>query len=256
MTMRNRTILVTRQREQAGEMIREIGKRGGTAVVIPMIAISPPPAWTECDAAIGRLASYDMLVFTSANAVESFVGRTRILKVLPAHLSRVRSVAVGNATASALRACGLTVVFVPGSFSGASLATAIGGSLSGKRVLIPMGDIARPGVADALRASGALVDTVTVYVTSAPEGVVRETFVRRVLSGEFDVLTFASPSAAANFGRLFRAEELSAVPDHAKIAVIGPSTADAVSALGLPVDILARESTAGGLIRGIDEFYS
>jgi uroporphyrinogen-III synthase/uroporphyrinogen III methyltransferase/synthase len=76
-----------------------------------------------------------------------------------------------------------------------------------------------------------------------------------VLSGEFDVLTFASPSAAVNFGTLFRAEELRAVPDHARIAVIGPSTADAVRVLGLEADIVARESTARGLVHSIDEYY-
>jgi len=256
MTLRGRTILVTRQREQAAEMVREIEKRGGTAVVIPMIAIAPPPAWEEPDAAIGRLDSYDLLVFTSANAVESFVGRTRTLGVPPALLSRAPAAAVGDATASALRSSGLRVVLVPEKFSGASLAAAVGGSLSGKRVLIPLGDIARTAVADSLRAGGARVDTVTVYVTSAPADIGREGFVRRVLTGGFDVLTFASPSAAANFGGLFGAGELSTVPGHTKIAVIGPSTADAVTALGLPVDIIARESTAAGLIRGIEDFYS
>ena len=38
MSMRNRRILITRQHAQAGEMIREIESRGGTAVVVPMIA--------------------------------------------------------------------------------------------------------------------------------------------------------------------------------------------------------------------------
>jgi uroporphyrinogen III methyltransferase/synthase len=255
MTVRNRTILVTRQREQAGEMIREIEIRGGAAVVVPMIATGPPRVWTECDAAIGRLGLYDALVFTSVNAVESFVGRTHILGVPPASIARTRSVAVGEATASALAGSGFPVVLVPENFTGASLAAALGESLSGKRVLIPRGNIARETLPDALRDAGAIVETVTVYVTSRPEGIAAGSFVHRVLSGEFDVVTFASPSAAVNFGTLFRAEELSAVPDHARIAVIGPTTADAVRGLGLPVDIIARESTARGLIRSIEEFY-
>jgi uroporphyrinogen-III synthase len=255
MTMRGRTILVTRQREQAGEMIREIELRGARAVVVPMIATGPPPSWTECDAAIGRLGTYDMLFFTSVNAVESFVGRTRILGVPASALAHARALAVGDATASALGRSGIPVVFVPGEFTGASLASAPVGPLAGKRVLLPRGNVARDTVPGVLRERGAIVDTVTVYATTRPEGIVAESFVRRVLSGEFDVVTFASPSAAANFGALFRAGELSAVPDHARIAVIGPTTADAARALGLPPDIIARESSAGGLVRGIEEFY-
>jgi uroporphyrinogen-III synthase len=255
MTMRGRTILVTRQREQAGEMIREIGLRGGNAVVIPMIATAPPPSWAECDAAIGRLGAFDVIAFTSVNAVESFIGRAHVLGVPPAALARLPAVAVGDATASALERSGVTVMLVPGEFAGSSLASALGDSLSGKRVLFPRGNLAREAVPGALREKGAVVETVTVYVTSGPEGIDAERFVRRVLSGEFDVVTFASPSAAVNFGGLFRAEDLKAVPDHARIAVIGPSTADAVRALGLQADIMARESTSGGLIRGIEEFY-
>jgi uroporphyrinogen-III synthase len=77
-----------------------------------------------------------------------------------------------------------------------------------------------------------------------------------VVSGEFDVLTFASPSAATNFGTLFHGEELRAASGRTRIAVIGPSTAEAVRALGLGVDIIAGESTARGLVRSIDEYYN
>jgi uroporphyrinogen-III synthase len=256
MTLRNRTILVTRQREQAGEMIREIELRGGTAVVVPMIETGPPPSWAECDEAIGRLASYDMLVFASVNAVESFVGRTHILGVPPGELARAKTAAVGESTAAALARGGIMGALIPEEFTGSSLAAALGGGLAGKRVLIPRGNIAREAVPDALRASGAIVETVTVYVTTKPAGIVAESFVHRVLAGEFDVVTFASPSSAANFGSLFGPDTLGAVADNAKIAVIGPTTADAVRALGLPVDIIARESSARGLVACIDEFFS
>ncbi len=256
MTLGGRTILVTRRHEQAGAMVREIEARGALAVVIPMIVTEPPRVWMECDAAIGRLGTYDMLLFTSANAVEGFVGRARTLGVSPDSLSRLPSAAVGEATAAALRECGLRASVNSGEFTGSSMAQALGRSLSGKRVLIPQGNIARGTLSRSLRENGAVVDTVTVYVTSKPEEAMRGSFVRRVLSGEFDVVTFASPSAAANFGSLFRAEELAAVPEHARIAVIGPTTADAVRELGLTADIVARESTARGLVAAIEEFFS
>jgi uroporphyrinogen-III synthase/uroporphyrinogen III methyltransferase/synthase len=80
--------------------------------------------------------------------------------------------------------------------------------------------------------------------------------VRRVLAGEFDVLTFASPSAAANFAALCGREALAGVSAHAKIAVIGETTADAVRNAGLPVDIVAPEATASGLVRGIEAYFT
>jgi uroporphyrinogen-III synthase len=256
MTLRGRTILITRERDRSAEMVREIESRGGTAVVVPMIVTGPPPSWVECDAAIGRRGTYAMLVFTSVNAVEGFMGRARALGVPPGPLPGPRSAAVGSATARALSGYGAPAAVLPETFTGASLASALGGSLRGKRVLLPRGSIAREEVAETLRREGALVEAVTVYATTAPAGLAAGSFARRVLSGEFDVLTFASPSAAANFAALFAPGDLPAVPGHAKIAVIGPSTADAVRGLGLPPDIIARESTGTGLIRSIEEFYS
>jgi len=140
--------------------------------------------------------------------------------------------------------------------AGASLAAALGASISGKRVLIPRGTIALETVPEALRARGAIVETVTVYTTSPPEDAGAGSLAHRVLAGEFDVVTFASPSAAANFAAVFRPEELAVVADHARIAAIGPTTAEAVRALGLPVHIVAREPTAAGFVGCIEEYYS
>jgi uroporphyrinogen-III synthase len=179
----------------------------------------------------------------------------RSLGIPPEAFARVRSAAVGERTASALTTAGIPVVVVPETFSGASLAAALGSSLGGKRVLVVRGDIARETVADALKASGASVEAVTVYATTAPGGIDRERIVRRVLGGEFDVVTFASPSSATHFSSLFTPGELDAVARRARIAVIGPSTAEAARGLGLTVDIIAEESTAGGLVRSIEEYY-
>jgi uroporphyrinogen-III synthase len=256
MSLRNRVILITRQREQAGEMVREIERRGGIATVVPMISISPPPSWKSCDDAIERLADYDAVVFTSVNAVEGFLGRANILGVPSEKIGSLKVVVVGEKTAESVRDFGGRVEIVPAQFSGEGLADALGAGCSGKRLLMPRGSAAREETAEALAATGALVDSVVVYVTEKPEGLSAESFVRRVLTHEFDVVTFASPSAVGNFASLFGVQNLAAVPDHARIAVIGPSTADAVRSLGLPVDMVARQSTARGLVDCIEEYFS
>jgi uroporphyrinogen-III synthase len=256
MSLRSKTILVTRPAVQADDLVREIERRGGTAVVIPMITIGPPASWKECDDAIGRLDRFDAVVVTSANAAESFFGRATLLGVGETALHAVRVCAVGEKTAAAARAFGAGVETVPGEYSGIALAAALGGALAGTRVLYPRGNMARDEVAEHLRATGATVEPVTVYTTSGPTGIAAESIVRRVLGGEFDTLTFASPSAVTNFCSLFSPLDRSAIPDHARVAVIGPTTADAVRSAGLPVDCVARAATALGLAEAIDEFYS
>ncbi|MEW6511002.1 MAG: uroporphyrinogen-III synthase [Bacteroidota bacterium] len=256
MSLRSRTILVTRPRRQAGEMVKEIEKRGGTAVVIPLITIAPPASWRECDDAIRRIRDYDAIVFTSVNAVEGFFGRAVILGLDDAQRAGLRTIAVGNKTAEAVRTFGARVDLTPPEATAVSLASSLGKVYEGTHLLFPCGTLAREETTRGLRNAGAAVDQVIVYTTTRPEGLEAMSIMRRILGGEFDVLTFASPSAAENFASLFDSHNLAAVPDHAKIAVIGPTTADAIRDLGLPVDMMARESTARGLVQCIDDFYN
>jgi uroporphyrinogen-III synthase len=255
MSLSDRTILVTRPKDAAAEMVREIERRGGAAVVIPMITITPPASWKDCDDAIAGIRQYDAIVFASVNAVESFAGRARVLGVDPGSFEGIATMAVGEKTAEAIRKIGLTVALVPETSSGASLAAAMGLSCAGKRVLVPRGSLAREDLVSGLRETGAHVDAVTVYATETPQGLSAASIARRVLAGEFDIVTFASPSAAVHFANLFSPAELHELPECAKIAAIGPSTADAVRALGLSIDVVAREATAANLVQCIDEYY-
>jgi uroporphyrinogen-III synthase len=59
-----------------------------------------------------------------------------------------------------------------------------------------------------------------------------------------------------HFAEVMPAAEFKAMSGGTKIAAIGPTTAEAVRVLGLPVDILAHEATSGGIVRAIDEHFS
>jgi len=256
MTLQGKRILITRRREQAEGMARAVRARGGTAVVIPLIATGPPPSWEACDGALGRLASFDAAAFTSANAVEAFVGRARTLGIPGAALERIPAAAVGETTAAALRKSGMRVAAVPPEFSAASLAAALGGALAGKNVLLPCGTIARDTLLRALQESGARVEKIVVYATLPPPEAATSALGGRVLAGEFDVVTFASPSAAEHFAALFTAAERALVPSRCRVAAIGGATAEALHLLGLPPDIVARESTARGLVESITDYFA
>lgn len=256
MSLSNRVILVTRPRDQAGGMVEEIERRGGTAVVIPMISIVPPASWAECDAAILRLREFDAIAFTSANAARAFVERLREDGFGPGVPRGPKVFAVGEKTAEALRREGVTVDRVAESFSGAGLVAALGDDLRGAAVLLPRGDLAREEVLRGLNDAGATVTAVTVYATGTPPGDELPDLGQRVRAGEFDVVAFASPSAAKNFSVIAGVTSTVPLPGKTKCAAIGATTADALRGLGMSVDILARESTGNGLVRSIDEYFS
>jgi len=254
-TLAGSRVLVTRRREQSEDLVRAIRECGGDPVVIPLISTGPPPSWEACDGALARISAFDAAAFASVNAVEGFAGRAHERGVLPEALGRIPSAAVGEATAAALARHGMRGAVVPAQYSAASLALALGASLAGKRVLIPCGSLALDTLPRALTDAGAVVETVVVYATTRSAEADRAAIARGVRSGEFDVVTLASPSAARYFGELFGAPERAAVAARCRIAAIGETTAAAIRATGFPVDVVAAESTARGLVQSITERF-
>lgn len=256
MGLQNKTILITRQREQSAEFIAEVERRGGRAVMLPMISIQEPDSWEECDRALLQLKSYDALVFTSTNSVDKFLQRCVLRSIEPIVLRRLSIYAVGEKTRQSLEQRGLPVAELPEQFSSAGLAEVLTKtSVAGKRFLYPRGDLGRADLVKALIQRGAMVDPVVVYRNAGPDEVDAELVYKRLVAGEIDVITFASPSAAKNFVNLFPLAKMALMDKRIKIAVIGPTTEEAAKRLGLRVDIMPPRATVVDFVNAIDEYY-
>ncbi len=240
-----RRILVTRRPEQSRSLTEPLRALGATVLELPLIEIRPPLDWVPLDGALARLSEYDWLVLTSTNAVEAVAERRTSLG-LAGPLPKVA--VVGPATREALvaafagrqpdleparshRAEGLIEAF-------ASLA------VSGRRFLLPSSDKARETLAAGLRARGALVDPVVAYRTVQPEGL--EERLRDLLAQGLDLVVLASPSAVEGF-----VMGAGAAAVGARAAVIGPVTEEAAREAGFDVVVVAKPSTAAGLVAAI-----
>ncbi|MDL1894477.1 uroporphyrinogen-III synthase [Sphingobacteriales bacterium CHB3] len=254
MSLAGKTILVTRQRMQSGQLTEEIEKRGGHAVVIPMISISDPESWKECDEALDRLSTYQAVVFASTNGVEAFFRRIEERKLDPSALSHTDIFPVGEKTAEEIEKRSFRVRHIPDLFSAEGLIDYFKqNEVRGRRFLLVRGNLGKDDLGKELVSLGAEVDAVQVYRNDPPEeSAVQE--LKQWLDGGCDVVTFASPSAAKNFNAVISAGSLR-LSRKTKIAVIGPTTRDAVERLGFYVDIEAKESTSRGLVEAIDEYY-
>ncbi len=234
--------LVTRTREQAGELSGVLRELGAEAIEAPAIKVEAPRAWTLVDRAAGRLhdAVYDWVVFTSANGVRFFFARLRAARLDARAFGRTRVAAVGAGTAEALRRRGIEPDLVPKTFTTEAIGKAFP---RGKgRVLLARADKTEPGLEDAIGAKGWTPERVSVYRLRAVARL--DPSVRRaVIAGEVDLLTFASGGTVRAFMRLLRGKPHRRV----RVAVIGPVTAGAAKEAGLRVDAVAREHTIPGL---------
>ncbi len=252
MSLKNKTILITRRPEQAREMIAEIERLGGSALLAPMIEIADPESWDAADRAIGILDQYDVLVLASANAAERFLGRCDadgLRKIPPVY-------AIGSRTREAVGRFGLRTEELPEEYSATGLGASLDpGVVHGKRVLLPRGDRSRDDLPRILRGMGADVETPVVYRTLPPREADAVLLRNRLRGGEIDVVTFASPSAVGNFLAILGPDLHILTDGGTRVAVIGPTTAEAARQAGVPVSIVAAESTGLGLVRSIAEHF-
>jgi uroporphyrinogen III methyltransferase / synthase len=244
------TVVVTRPRGQSEELIAALTDAGAAVVALPVIAISGATDARALAKAAERVGDYDWIVFSSANAVDRFVGLLRDGRAL----AGVRLAAVGPATAAALAAHHLLADLVPEEATAEGLVAAMpsappapAGSAGGSagRVLFPRAAAARDVIAPGLRAKGWEVDEVEAYRTvtaGADDGATDDLITAAVAA---DVITFSSPSTVDRY------LELSAGRVPAVVACIGPVTADAARKAGLVVDVEAEEHTSAGLVAAL-----
>ncbi|MBZ5534891.1 MAG: uroporphyrinogen-III synthase [Acidobacteriia bacterium] len=251
--LRDRCIIITRAREQAAEFAVQLEALGALVITLPLIQIADPPSWALVDRAMDQLAKFDLLIFTSVNAVDKWTARGLSQNKSPV-LKTHQVYAVGAATAHRLQELGLQVDAVPKNFSAEGILETLGPDLIRKRVLLPRGDLAREELPRELRARGAEVLEVVVYRTQ-PAETKSSTWIERIRGGEIDVITFASPSAVQQFVLWVGREQLAIIKNHFRAASIGPTTSAALREQGVDVAIEATPSTLSDLTAAIIRFY-
>jgi uroporphyrinogen III methyltransferase/synthase len=243
-------IVVTRAREQADALASRLTALGAAVIELPAIEIRPPAGCAPLDRAIAELASYDWLIFTSANGVRFFLER---LDAGENDLRKLRAkiCAIGPATRAAVEALHLKVDLMGKEYVAEGLLEAFSAhDLCGKRVLLPRAAVARDLVPTELARRGALIDVVEAYRTVAPEHLAAHA--RDVLGQRPDCLTFTSSSTVRNLLEAAGAEALRGIP----VASIGPVTTQTARQLGVEVTTQAKVFTVDGLVEAVLGLYT
>jgi uroporphyrinogen III methyltransferase/synthase len=246
----HKTILVTRQREQSVEFTRILESAGASVVLFPTIRIVEPENWEACDAIIRNIGEYDVIVFTSSNAVDRFMKRYSATGT--EDLSSKRIFSVGPKTGEALSRFNLKAEAVPFQDDARQLAMNMIPVIDRKsKILFPHGNPGKYELADLLRESGLSVSEIVVYENIMPGKEELEKMKMFLENNKVDVITFFSPSSVENILKVISPQHISSMV----IAVIGTTTSAAVMKLGLPVHIIAHHPTSKELADAITEYY-
>ncbi len=245
-------IVVTRTRQQASTLSKQLALLGADVIELPTIRIEPAADQLEFGQLVQDCHTYEWIVFTSPNGVDAFFTMFDKLYNDARSIGGARIACVGPGTAEKVRARHLAVDLMPEkNFIAEGLVKAFDQhqNMENVNVLWVRGAETREVIANGLTAMGAIVDEAIGYRTIAETEDNLEALARLKSEGA-DMITFTSASTVEHFLNL-----KVPLPQGCKTASIGPVTSASIKQHGLTVDVEARESTISGFVAVIEQFW-
>ncbi len=239
-------VLVARAPAQSLAFARILKRAELDVTAKAVIRMAPPASWRGLDSALKNLADFDAAAFSSANAVDALFARARRLGLRKPRLPKF-ILAVGPATAQALKRRGLRACLVAANPGGKNLAHLVKNA-RGLIVLAPRAENGKEDLVRALRKKGALVRAVDAYRTLADRR--HEKALRRAaLEKKFAAAAFFSGSAVRAFRLQVGRQAWNALRQDCLFAALGATAAKALRRLGARKILQPARADADDLAR-------
>ncbi|HVJ07028.1 MAG TPA: uroporphyrinogen-III synthase [Acidisarcina sp.] len=252
-----RRIVVTRAQQQAGRLAEALRALGAEVIELPLIEIAPPASYQPLDDALRQLDLYQWLIVTSANTVRVLAARASLIPIDLSSERGLKTVAIGSATAKAMREQGINVDIVPEKYVAESVVEALKQAAPGARILLARASVARDVLPESLASLGAQVDIVDAYQTLIPAG--SDARVRTLFGDPKsvpDAVTFTSSSTVKNFVALLEKAGLRVPPAKSQALSIGPVTSATLRECGWEPAIEAAQFDIDGLVTAAKQALS
>jgi uroporphyrinogen III methyltransferase/synthase len=239
-------IVVTRTREQAGELSKALRDLGADVIELPTIRIELPEDRLGFAEMVTHAHEYDWLVFTSPNGVEKFFDAFFATYDDARSLGNPRIAAIGAGTAAKIREYRFAVDLIPERFVAEGLIDAFKKeSVENLTMLWVKAEESREVVGDGLAALGAIVDECIAYRT-VPETEDPTGAKAKLAEEGADLITFTSGSTVDHFFALGLDW-----PEGCVAGSIGPVTSSTLRKHGMPPAFEAKPHDIPGLVNAI-----
>lgn len=243
LSLKGKTVVVTRPEDRSGTLTQRLRELGAEAVDYPCIRTVAREENPELEEAIGNLSRYRCLVFTSPAGPEIFFRRLRAAGRDARALSGLTLAAIGPKTAKALEKHGVTADLVPETYDSDHLAKALE-AVEGP-VLLCRASRGSTALPEMLERKGIPFADVpiydTVYTAPDPQKV-------DALLGEKLLVTFTSASTVRGFVESLPGRDLKNVIG----CCIGKQTETEAKKYGLTT-VVSQEATMDSLMETIKE---
>jgi uroporphyrinogen III methyltransferase/synthase len=251
--LHGRRVLLARTRDGASDIKRLLQAEGAQVVELPtqeiVDLVAPEIIGRVVDALID--GQYSWVIFSSPRTVELLFRHLTALGRDTRSFHGVEIVAMGPGTEEALADRGVLADLIVESPTTEAVLTALRGrDLARRRVLLPRAEEIHRKLLKELRAAGAEVEDVPLYIASVPRQPNREALAL-LKRGEIDAVVFPASIAVTNLiGMLAGQTDLLG---RVTIACIGPVTVHEAHKASLRVDVIAEPASPAGLVRALGE---
>lgn len=245
-----RRIVLTRNKEQSGELKSKLESLGAIVLELPLIKILPYRDKETIKDALSEIGSYEWLIFTSKNGVSNFFdlffNKFKDIRCI----GGVKIACVGQGTASEIGKYYLEVDYLPEEALSEKLAEGLidTQSMDNTKVLVITGNLNRDTLVEILEKKGnAIVDTLQVYETEL-EDISHNSEAKAFRKEGADAIVFASSSAVSSFISQVNSLKLEDSAKRPKICSIGMATSKTIQDAGLTVDMEAKDHSIQGIV--------
>jgi uroporphyrinogen III methyltransferase/synthase len=239
-------IVVTRAREQAGQLTALLEQQGAEVIELPFIKVSQDTDASRLSEVLAGIAVYEWIIFTSANGVKCFFDYFDKAYDDIRCLGPMRIAAVGTATAREIEKRQLKVDLVPRKANGEALAQELidQEGVEGIQILVVTGNQNREALVQKLESDQgrAIVDTLPVYRTERTD-LATDPAADQFRREGADVVLFTSSSTVNSFIDQKAALTLEPGARQPVYGSIGPLTTKALKAHQLPVAFEAAKAS-------------
>jgi uroporphyrinogen III methyltransferase/synthase len=237
--------VVTRAREQAGQLTQLLEDQGAEVIELPFINVKAEFDPKRLSEILAGLAVYEWIIFTSANGVKAFFDLFYKAFDDIRCLGPMRIAAVGAATAREIESHKLKVDFVPKQANADALADELieNEGLESVQVLVVTGNQNREELVQRLETEArAIVDTLPLYKTSKTD-LLKDPGAARFRKEGADAILFTSSSTVKSFVEQSAAFKLEEGARHPVLGSIGPLTSKTLKENNLPIGFEAKASS-------------
>ena len=239
-------IVVTRAREQAGQLTQMLADQGAEVIELPFITIEQHFDGQRVSEVLAGIAIYEWVIFTSANGVKNFFDLFYKAYDDIRCLGPMRIAAVGAATAREIEKHKLKVDLVPKQANADALAKELieNEGIESVQLLVVTGNQNRDNLVALLESDEgrAIVDTLPLYETSKTD-LSLESSAERFRKEGADAVLFTSSSTVKSFVEQHESLTLELGARKPTFGSIGPLTTKTLKELKLPVAFEATQSS-------------